>query len=140
MRAGAQDPACCGGELVEWQWAPGKDKLTAAAATATGRLSLDTLSGTEWVLQAWTIGEPVESTPSVTLKFDSNRFTGASGCNRYAVGVQGTATPGEISVGLIAGTRMACPEHESARADGALGTMLFEQTPIAPDALGGAKY
>jgi heat shock protein HslJ len=67
--------------------------------------------------------------------------------------VNGTATPGEISVGVIAGTRMTCPEHESAvearflaqlgsaqrfgfrlgrlaityvRADGMPGTMLFD--------------
>ena len=153
VRAGAGDPACCGGELVEWQWTPGKDQSNALVSKITGRLSLDTLSGTVWVLQAWNLGEPAASTPAVTLKLESGHLAGASGCNRYSAEVQGTATPGELSVGLIAGTRMACPERESAvetrfleqlggarkfgfllgrlaitymRADGALGTMLFD--------------
>jgi heat shock protein HslJ len=159
VRAGAGDAACCGGELVEWQWAPGKDQSNPLVSKITGRLSLDTLSGTVWVLQAWNIGEPAASTPAVTLKLESGRLTGASGCNRYSAGVQGGATPGEFSVGLIAGTRMACPERESAvearfleqlagarkfgfllgrlaitymRADGELGTMLFDGHTVAP--------
>jgi len=159
VRAGTGDAACCGSELVEWQWTLVQDKLAAIVSTTTGRLSLDTLTGTEWVLQAWNIGEPAESTPPVTLSYDVNRLAGASGCNRYSVGVKGTATPGEISVAVIAGTRMACPEHESAlearflaqlggaqrfgfllghlaityvRADGVPGTMLFDGRAAPP--------
>ncbi len=159
VRAGAGDPACCGGEVVEWHWTPGKDKPTALVSSVVGRLSLDTLSGTEWVLQAWNIGEPAASTPAATLVVESGRLTGASGCNRYSADVRGAETPGEFSVGQIAGTRMACPERESAvearfleqlsgarkfsflighlaityvRANGALGTMLFDRHTALP--------
>jgi heat shock protein HslJ len=153
VRAGDKDPACCGGELVEWQWTLGKDRLNAVVTTITGRLSLDTISGTVWTLHAWDLREPAQSPPTVTLAYESGRFTGSSGCNRYFGGAKGTDTPGEISVGVLAGTRTACPERESAaearfleqlggaskfgfvlgrlaisyaRTDGSVGTMLFD--------------
>lgn len=150
VRAGINDAACCPGELFEWQWTLGAGKLN---TVSPGRLSLAALSGTDWVLRAWDITEPAAVEPVVTLAYDSGRFAGTSGCNRYTGGVKEGTAPGELSVGLLAGTRMACPDAQAsvesrfleqlsgartfgfrlgrlmisyARANGSRGTMLFD--------------
>ena len=127
-------------------------------AVRTGRLSPATLAGTVWVLRAWDLTVPAASEPVVTLSYDAGRFTGTSGCNRYFAGVEGGAMPGEVKVGPLAGTRMACPEPQSSvearfleqlgsartfgfmvgrlaisytRGDGSRGTMLFDASTPA---------
>jgi heat shock protein HslJ len=156
VRAGANDAACCPGELVDWQWSLGDGRLNALGTVRTGRLSVATLAGTVWELRAWDITEPAGPEPVVTLTYDAGRFSGSSGCNRYFAGVEGGAMPGEVTVGPLAGTRMACPEPQSSvearfleqlgsartfgfmvgrlaiayiRGDGSLGTMLFDASP-----------
>jgi len=114
VRAGPNDPACCAGELVEWAWALRDGRLEPLESRVTGRLSLDTLAGNTWVLRAWDLNERAPALPAVTLSFDSGRFTGSAGCNRYSAGASDGGTPGEFSVGPVAGTRMACPDAESA--------------------------
>ena len=157
VRAGIHDAMCCPGELVEWQWTLNAGKLTTPGARSVGRLSLATLAKTEWVLRAWDIHEPAAKEPSVTLAFDSGRISGTSGCNRYTTSLTEGKVPGELKVGLFAGTRMACPAPQSevesrfleqlggaktfgfmlgrltisyARPSGSHGTMLFD--PKAP--------
>jgi len=157
VRAGTGDAACCPGELVEWQWTLSGDRLTTPGAVQTGRLSLATLGGTEWAFRAWDVTEPFGLDPVVTLVYDGGRFSGTSGCNRYSGGVTEGAVPGELTVGLFAGTRMACAPAQSSvearfleqlsgakkygfmlgrlmisytRANGTRGTMLFDpRTP-----------
>ena len=153
VRAGESDAACCPGDLVEWQWTLGERRLNTPGAVRTGRLSLATLAGTVWILRAWDVTAPAESGPVVTLSYDEGRFTGTSGCNRYVAAVEGGAMAGEVKVGPLAGTRMACPEPQSSvearfldqlggartfgfrlgrlaisytRGDGSRGTMLFD--------------
>ena len=160
VRAAATDAACCPGELVEWQWRLGDGRLNALGTVKTGRLSLAAVAGTAWVLRAWDITEPAGSEPAVSLGYDAGRFTGSSGCNRYVAAVEGGAIPGEVKVGLPAGTRMACPEPASSvearfleqlgaartfgfmlgqlaisytRNDGSTGTMLFETSAPTND-------
>jgi heat shock protein HslJ len=157
VRAGVSDAACCPGELVDWEWKFNAGKLTTPGAQKTGRLSLAVLAKTEWVLRSWDITEPAAKEPTVTLAYDAGRITGTSGCNRYSAGVTEGKSPGELEVGLIAGTRMACPGPQSeiesrfleqlsgartfgfmlgrltisyARASGSRGSMLFDlKTP-----------
>lgn len=157
VRAGINDAACCPGDLVEWQWTLSAGKLITPGMVTTGRISLTTLAGTEWVLRAWDITERAGSEPVVTLAYDAGRVSGTSGCNRYSGSATEGTTPGEFSVGLLAGTRMACEPTQSsvetrfldqlsgaktfgfmlgrlmisyARTDGSRGTMLFDaRTP-----------
>lgn len=153
VRAGANDAACCPGDLVDWQWTLGERSLNTPGAVGTGRLSLATLAGTVWILRAWDIRAPAELEPEVTLAYDAGRFTGSGGCNRYVAAVEGGVMAGEIKVGPPAATRMACPEPQSSaetrfleqlggartigfmlgrlaisytRANGSGGTMLFD--------------
>lgn len=95
----------------------------------------------------------------MTLAYMDGRLAGTSGCNRYTAAAKAGATPGDLTVGPAAGTRMACPELQSAvetrflkqlggakkfsfllgrlalsyeKDGGAFGTMLFEgRTPAA---------
>lgn len=126
--------------------------LRQPGAVRTGRLSLVTLAGTVWILRAWDIAAPAGLEPVVTLSYDAGRFTGTGGCNRYFAVVEGGAMAGEVKVGPLAATRMACPEPQSSvearfleqlggartvgfmlgrlaisytRGDGSRGTMLF---------------
>jgi heat shock protein HslJ len=156
VRAGDDDAACCPGELVDLQWTLAEGRLNPLGTVRTGRLSLATLAGPVWVLHAWDLTDLAGSEPLVTLAYESGRFTGTSGCNRYSAGVEAGDMPGVVKVGLLAGTRMACPEPQSsvearflgqlggartfgfrlgrlaigyARADGSQGTMVFEASP-----------
>jgi heat shock protein HslJ len=115
VRAGEQDAMCCPGELADLAWVLSGDKLEpAASAGVTGRLSLDTLAGAEWVLRAWDLEEPAPAEPEVTLTCKDGRLTGTSGCNRYNAAAKAGDQPGDLSVGPAAGTMMACPEPQSA--------------------------
>jgi heat shock protein HslJ len=158
VRAGEKDAMCCPGELADLGWTLAAGKLSlAATAPVTGRLSLDTLAGTEWVLRAWDLAEPAPAEPEVTLAYQNDRIAGTSGCNRYTAAATAGDSAGELAIGPAAGTRMACPEPASAvetrflkqirgarkfgfrlgrlavgyeKDGGAYGTMLFEgRTP-----------
>ena len=158
VRAGESDAACCPGELVDMRWTLRAGRLELLGTVAMGRLSLATLAGTTWVLRAWDIGDPAASEPAVTLTYDAGRFAGSSGCNRFVAGVAAGGTPGAITVGPSAGTRMACPDPQAAvetrfleqlggaqsigfwigklaigyvKTDGTRGTMLFDAS-VAP--------
>ncbi len=113
VRAGPGDPACCPGELADLGWSLADGHLKAQDDIKTGRLTLDALAGTNWVLHAWGVAEPAATQPEVTLSYAAGRFTGHSGCNRYTTGVTPGTLPGELKVGLVAGTRMACPDAVS---------------------------
>ena len=110
VQAGARDAMCCPGDLVTrtWEWSAAGWKE--APATPTGRLSVATLAGTEWVLRAWGWNEKAAPEPEVTLAVQEGRFAGQSGCNRYFAPVTPGEMPGDVRVGPAAGTRMACPE------------------------------
>jgi heat shock protein HslJ len=114
VRAGPNDAACCPGELGEQQWVLVGERLVAQGNFTAGRLSLTTLAGRTWILRAWDVGEPAPAQPVITLVQTGGALTGRSGCNRYTAGVKPGAMPGELSVGPIAATLMACPEVESA--------------------------
>jgi heat shock protein HslJ len=86
----------------------GKEPLQMSSAKET--VPLATITGIEWVLREWGKDEPAPAKPEVTLLYTEGRFTGHSGCNRYFAPVKEEHEAGQISVGLVGGTRMACPE------------------------------
>ena len=110
VQAGTRDAMCCPGDLVTRTWEWSAAGLKEAPATPTGRLSVATLAGTEWVLRAWGWNETAAPEPEVTLAFQEGRFAGRSGCNRYFAPVTPGEMPGDVRVGPAAGTRMACSE------------------------------
>jgi len=160
VQAGPGDAACCPGELAtrEFVLDAGWALRELPASAPPSRLSLEALSGTTWVLRRWRWNEEAPSQPEVTLAFGEGRFSGSSGCNAYFATAADGAVPGDVSVGLPATTRRACPPPAmdaearylrqlasvkkygflagrlalSFQEDGARGTMLFEGLPRDP--------
>jgi heat shock protein HslJ len=114
VQAGETDAACCPGDLVTRTWELSGTALKEAAPVKTGRLSLDTLAGLEWVLTSWAWDEPAPAAPEVTLKFDGARLGGSAGCNNYFAPVTAGDSPGGIAIGPAGSTRKMCPEAEMA--------------------------
>lgn len=110
VRAGPKDAACCPGEMVRWTWILSDGGLEEVASEITGRLSLEVLAGSEWVLRKWSWDEPAPAEPEVVVSYLDGRLAGSSGCNRFSASVSTGASPGDVSVGPAMGTRMACPE------------------------------
>jgi heat shock protein HslJ len=115
VRAAQNDPMCCPGELAELAWTlVGGELVRVPGSAPTERLTLAALTGSEWVLRAWKDGEPAPAEPEVTLSYGEGRFAGTSGCNRYTASATMGDLPGDLAVGPVAGTRMACPKPAEA--------------------------
>ena len=114
VQAGENDAACCPGDLVTRTWQLSGAALMEAPPVKTGRLSLDTLAGTEWVLKSWAWDEAAPAAPEVTLTLDGTRVVGNAGCNNYFAQVTPGDAPGDIKIGPAGSTRKMCPEAEMA--------------------------
>jgi heat shock protein HslJ len=163
VQVGAQDAACCAGELVTRRWRLESAGLVETQAPSKpGRLTLETMAGTEWVLRAWNVNDPAPAKPEVTLALKDGKFAGGAGCNRYFAAAKPGEMPGDVTVGPAGTTRMMCPpdvmvvEHRflrqlagvkkfgfmvgqlalSCEADGVWGVMLFDahapQAAVSP--------
>lgn len=111
VRTGPKDVACCPGEVASlgWTLSPDGTLNPAKASGAAGRLTLETIGGTQWVLRSWQRHESAPSAPEVTLAYQDGRFAGRSGCNRYSAPVRTGDMPGDVVVGPAGTTKMACP-------------------------------
>ena len=109
VQQGEGDAACCPTQLATRTWTLESGQLKEGEAMITGRLSLATLAGTEWVLTHFKRNEAMEKGAEITLAFTADRISGKSACNRYSAGVEQGEAPGELKIGLAMGTRMACP-------------------------------
>jgi heat shock protein HslJ len=114
VQAGTEDAACCPGELATlgWELLPEGGLSSIAVTEEPGRLSLETIGDTRWVLREWSWGEKAPEEPEVMLRYDDGRLTGSSGCNNYFTAATPGEMPGDVSLGTIGATRMACPEPE----------------------------
>lgn len=81
------------------------------AALATPPATLETIAGTEWVLRSWNLNDAAPAAPEVTLTMKDGKFVGSAGCNRYFAAVKPGAMPGDVTIGPIGATRMACPQE-----------------------------
>lgn len=83
------------------------------ALAACGGSSQPGLPGTSWVLTSLDGSDPVAgAVPTLGFSTDG-RLGGSSGCNQYGGDV--TLGDGEITVGPIQATRMACDEPRMAQ-------------------------
>jgi len=119
VQAGPNDGACCPGDLVTRIWRLQDDQLEEVPHDQEPkRLSVNTLTGSNWVLSRWGFDEPVESGITITLEYLDGKFTGYSGCNRYFVEISATGDiAGGIKVAGVGGTRMACAEERLSEAE-----------------------
>lgn len=84
----------------------------ACAGPAAEPPALTTLEESQWSLSSWDQDDPAPADPIVTLTYSEGRFAGRSGCNSYTGAVAAGEAPGEIAIGPVVGTRMACPEMQ----------------------------
>ncbi len=109
VQRGPNDAACCPSQKAMRVWAL-DGGLVETSTDVTGTLSTDDLSGVEWVLTHLSRDEPVPENSSITMVLENGRVSGSGGCNRYFAGVT-EASPGDIAVGEIGSTMMACPDE-----------------------------
>jgi heat shock protein HslJ len=111
VEAGPNDPACCPTQVATRVYALEGGDLKLKGSEVKGTLSMALFAGAEWTAVEID-GVPisgVDRRPTATVAGD--RIAGFGGCNRYTGQIKETS-PGEIAIGPIAGTRMACPEPE----------------------------
>ena len=110
LRAGPQDAGCCPGEIATLAWElEGNSLNPVESGVEPERLSIAAFAGPEWVLRNLDRDEPAPGEPEITLLFEEERISGKSGCNQYMGKVTEGDMPGDLTVGLLAGTMMACP-------------------------------
>lgn len=116
VQAGSEDAMCCPGELATRGWAlqPTGGLKPLETSAPTGRLTLETIAGIEWVLRFWEWDVPAPLEPEVTFRLDDDRIGGKNGCNNYFAGVTAGDAPGDIALGPAGATRMACTGAASA--------------------------
>jgi heat shock protein HslJ len=112
VEAGPGDAACCPGRVVTrgWRLATGGEMEEFEPGLPESRLDWTLLAGSTWTLRSWGQGDAVAEPLEITLDAALGAVSGSSGCNRYRGGVEDGASPGEIAIGTLAVTRMACPE------------------------------
>ena len=69
------------------------------------------LDGRAWRLTHFDRDDAVPEAIVITLGFEAGRIGGSAGCNRYFAAVTEGDRPGEITIGPVGATRMACPEE-----------------------------
>lgn len=110
LRAGPEDAACCPGEMTTLAWELEDRSLNPVdSGVEPERLSIAAFAGPEWVLTDFARAERAPTEPEVTIEFDEGRIAGGSGCNRFMGPLTEGEMPGDLTVGLLAGTMMMCP-------------------------------
>ena len=108
VQRGPDDAACCPSQKATRTWAL-DGGLVERSTDVTGTLSTDDLSGVEWMLTHFSRDEPVPENSSITMVFENGKVSGSGGCNRYFAEVT-EVSPGDIKIGEIGSTMMACPD------------------------------
>lgn len=108
VQAGANDAACCPGELVIRTWTWARSQWKEHHGRRIGRLSAEVLDSTQWILSSWSRSEPADTSFEVSLSFASDRIAGKAACNRYFASVQEGSYPGAVTFSGTGATRMMC--------------------------------
>ena len=109
VQQGPGDAACCPSRIVTRSWAIGARGLSESPMRVTGTLTPADIGSREWFLSRFSRDEKAPESPEVTLTYRQGQFVGHSGCNKYFGQVKAGQMPGDLVVGPVAGTRMACP-------------------------------
>jgi len=109
LQAGPEDGMCCPTRLATRTFAVRGGRLLETGTEVTGRASLETLGGTEWVLRELASGEDAPAQPELTLVIESGQVAGSSGCNTYRGTVESGETATGLAIGPLMSTRRACP-------------------------------
>lgn len=111
LQAGENDPMCCPTQLAIRTWTLEGTQLKEGEMKVTGNLSLSILDESDWLMTHINRQQALPDDAEVTLSFNAGRISGKSACNRYSADIQEGDNPGDILIGPVMGTRMACPDH-----------------------------
>lgn len=114
LQPGPNDAMCCPGELATRTFGLTPAGLKETSTKVTGRLAMASINGSEWVLSRFGLRDAAPPKPAVTLRVKDSAFSGSAGCNQYGATVTESGQPGDIAVGPIRATRMACPAEAMA--------------------------
>ena len=99
VESGPGDAMCCPSRLAR--------KTYAFREGALESLTLLTLGGSNWTLVSHDDRRVPSDARAPTITFAGSRVSGFAGCNRYSGEIHET-TPGAISIGALAVTKIAC--------------------------------
>lgn len=108
VTSGRTDPACCPTFKMRKAYRLQAGMLVESSSEPLGPRSLRDLEGITWTLTRFGQDEAVPDGIHITAGFTAGRISGTAGCNRYFASVT-EAGPGEVKVGLVGSTKMACP-------------------------------
>lgn len=122
VEAGPNDAACCPTQVARKTFAMEGGVLKQQSSEVRGVLAISMLAANEWTLIEID-GQPLPAgvEPPLVL-FERDTVRGFAGCNRFNATVKETK-PGEIGIGLAAGTRKACPPPAMELEDKFLGEL-----------------
>jgi heat shock protein HslJ len=108
VEAGPDDAACCPTQVARKTFGMDGGALKPLSSEVRGVLGISMLAANEWTLVEID-GQPLPAgiEPPLVL-FERETVRGFAGCNRFNATVK-EAKPGEIEIGVAAGTRKACP-------------------------------
>ena len=109
LQAGENDAMCCPSLLATRTWSLEGNQLVEGEMEKTGELSLAVLEGTGWKLTHMDRGQAVAEGAEVTLEFVGDRIAGKSACNQYSASIKDGESAGDIHIGQLMSTMMACP-------------------------------
>ena len=112
VEAGPGEPMCCPTQLARKVYGFENGTLTIKNSEVTGTLSIALLAGPEWTVVEIDDTPLPDGAKPPTATFEGERVAGFGGCNRYTGAIKETA-PGQVQIGPLAGTMMACPEPAS---------------------------
>lgn len=84
------------------------DQLVEKGAANLGAVSVSDLEGPTWMLTRWMPEQELAPNTEITAIFTDGNISGSSGCNTYSAPVTDQGG-GELRIGSVKGTRMACP-------------------------------
>jgi len=93
---------------------PSQQSADPAPAAASPAQEAESLDGTRWLLVDLEGSEIVDGTQP-TLSFTEGRASGSGGCNGFSGAYEQSGD--ELTFGMMATTRMACPEAQMAQDD-----------------------
>jgi hypothetical protein len=106
VRAGPDDAACCPGEAVTLTWHYSGGTLSAPHAGVARRLGIEDFAG-HWQLESLDDAAPGAA---VTLHIEGAQISGQAVCNQYSGRLELGTHPGQVHVGPVSTTLMACPD------------------------------
>lgn len=111
IQSGQGDPACCPSQKAIRRWELEGARLVEQPVELKGRISLEDLDGSQWVLRS--LGaDPLPDEPPINLAVKDGQIKGFAACNNYFADIKDDKeTAGSVKVGPVGSTRRACSKE-----------------------------